>query len=379
MRTYSRWAMTAAVAAAVVVSAVSIAHAQVNPRDVPIVSQPQQRFDGGQDIQPIFEGWTRLDDGSYLFHFGYLNRNYREQPSIPVGPNNYVSPGAEDRGQPTHFYPRTQRYQFTAPMPADTGPNPEDGIIWTVTAHGSEQRAYGWLQPEWEIDENTITSNSRTGFGRPLEQLFANLPPEVDVSASAETVGVGEPLTLTAAIRDDELPTELPARPPRTRLPTLTPPEGTPQVPDNVRWYQKPRPAAQRPVAALDRPSRPSRRRLRAGRLPALGRGEGVRARGGRRSDRPDLVGHSGDPHRRRRLDVRYVRDDRHIRLARHVYAPGLGVGRDVPDAWRPDRNRAVARRRSSRRPPVPAVSGARARRAAAGSRPRPGTRRRRG
>ncbi len=242
MRTYSRWAMTAAVAAAVVVSAVSIAHAQVNPRDVPIVSQPQQRFDGGQDIQPIFEGWTRLDDGSYLFHFGYLNRNYREQPSIPVGPNNYVSPGAEDRGQPTHFYPRTQRYQFTAPMPADTGPNPEDGIIWTVTAHGSEQRAYGWLQPEWEIDENTITSNSRTGFGRPLEQLFANLPPEVDVSASAETVGVGEPLTLTAAIRDDELPTELPPRPPRTRLPTLTPPEGTPQVPDNVRWYQKPRP-----------------------------------------------------------------------------------------------------------------------------------------
>ena len=242
MRTYSRWAMTAAVAAAVVVSAVSIAHAQVNPRDVPIVSQPQQRFDGGQDIQPIFEGWTRLDDGSYLFHFGYLNRNYREQPSIPVGPNNYVSPGAEDRGQPTHFYPRTQRYQFTAPMPADTGPNPEDGIIWTVTAHGSEQRAYGWLQPEWEIDENTITSNSRTGFGRPLEQLFANRPPEVEVSAGAETVGVGEALTLTAAIRDDELPTELPARPPRTRLPTLTPPEGTPPVPDNVRWYQKPRP-----------------------------------------------------------------------------------------------------------------------------------------
>ena len=153
-----------------------------------------------------------------------------------------MSPGAEDRGQPTYFYPRTQRYQFTVPLPADTGPNPEDGVIWSVTAHGSEQQAYGWLQPEWEIDENTITSNSRTGFGRPLEQLFANLPPELEVSASVEMVGVGEPLTVTAVIRDDELPTELPARPPRRRLPALTPPEGQSGAPDNVRQYQKPRP-----------------------------------------------------------------------------------------------------------------------------------------
>ena len=241
MRICFRPAVIAAAAAVTAASAVP-AQAQVNPRDVPIVSQPQQRFDGGQDIQPIFEGWTRNDDGSYLFHFGYLNRNYREQPNIPVGPDNYFSPGAEDRGQPTYFYPRTQRYQFTAPMPADTGPNPEDGIVWTVTLHGSEQKAYGWLQPEWEIDENTITSNARTGFGRPVEQLFMNEPPRVEVSASVERVGVGQPLTLTAVIRDDALPTELPPRPPRKRLPTLTPPDGQPRAPDNVRWYRKPRP-----------------------------------------------------------------------------------------------------------------------------------------
>ena len=241
MRTHFRWVIAATVTA-LAVGVAGAAHAQVNPRDVPIASQPQQRFDGGQDIQPIFEGWTRNDDGSYLFHFGYLNRNYREQPSIPVGRDNYFSPGDEDRGQPTYFYPRTQRYQFTVPMPADTGPNPEDGIIWSVTAHGSEQRAYGWLQPEWEIDENTITSNSRTGFGRPVEQLFANRPPEVEVSASAERVGVGEALTLTAMIRDDELPSELPPRPPRTRLPALVPPDDLPRVPDNIVWYEKPRP-----------------------------------------------------------------------------------------------------------------------------------------
>ena len=216
------------------------AEAQVNPRDVPIVAQPQQRFDGGQDIQPIFEGWSLNENGSYLFHFGYLNRNYREQPSVEVGPENYFSPGDEDRGQPAHFYPRTQRYQFTVPMPADTGSSLEDGIAWRVTVNGSEQVAYGWLQPEWEIDLNTITSNGRTGFGRPVESLYINGVPEVEVSASVTSVSVGQAVTLTAMIKDDALPELLPPRPPRTRLPTLVPPDDLPEAPDNVRWYRKP-------------------------------------------------------------------------------------------------------------------------------------------
>ena len=76
------------IAVVVFVAMESTVFAQINPRDVPIVAQPQQRFDRGQDVQPIFEGWTRNNDGSYLFHFGYLNRNYREQPSVEVGPDN---------------------------------------------------------------------------------------------------------------------------------------------------------------------------------------------------------------------------------------------------------------------------------------------------
>ena len=228
--------------AIVCVGAASAAHAQVNPRDVPLVAQPQQRFDAGQDVQPIFEGWARNDDGSYLFHFGYLNRNYRQSPSLPIGPSNYFSPGDDDRGQPTYFYPRTQRYQFTVSMPAETGSAPEDGVIWHVTANGSEQLAYGWLQPEWEIDVSTITSNGRTGFGRNKDQMFANAAPSVTVSAASTTAGVGEPVTLTATIRDDELPTALPPRKPRTRLPALVPPDDAPKAPDNVQWYSKPRP-----------------------------------------------------------------------------------------------------------------------------------------
>ena len=240
MRVSSGGIAAAVTAAGLLVAAAGVAEAQVNPRDVPIVTQPQQRFDSGQDIQPIFEGWTRNEDGSFLLHFGYLNRNYREQPSIPVGENNHFSPGPEDRGQPTLFYPRTQRYQFTVPVPADMGRSSEDGLVWTVTRRGSVQQAVGWLQPEWEIDANTITSNNRTGFGRPKDQVYANRPPVVTASASTATARTGEPVTLTVSITDDELPTELPPRRPRRRLPSLVPPEGTPKAPDNIRWYRKP-------------------------------------------------------------------------------------------------------------------------------------------
>ena len=152
-----RWAVVGSVAAGVLCAGgVTLARAQVDRRDIPIVTQPQQRFDSGQDVQPIFEGWERNDDGSLTFHFGYLNRNYREQPSIPIGLNNHFSPGESDRGQPTYFYPRTHRYQFSVWAPSHMGSAFEDGLVWTVTHNGSEQRAIGWLQPEWEIDEDTI-------------------------------------------------------------------------------------------------------------------------------------------------------------------------------------------------------------------------------
>ena len=89
-----RWAVVGSVAAGVLCAGgVTLARAQVDRRDIPIVTQPQQQFDSGQDVQPIFEGWERNDDGSLTFHFGYLNRNYREQPSIQIGPNNHFSPG----------------------------------------------------------------------------------------------------------------------------------------------------------------------------------------------------------------------------------------------------------------------------------------------
>ena len=92
------------------------------------------RYNIGQEVQPIFEGWSHVPDGSINMHFGYLNRNYEEEIDIPVGPNNRVDLGGDDRGQPTHFYPRRQRFVFKVPVPADWDKNRK--VQWTLTSRG---------------------------------------------------------------------------------------------------------------------------------------------------------------------------------------------------------------------------------------------------
>jgi hypothetical protein len=229
--------------AAISWGAPALTEAQIDRRDVPFVAQPQQRFDAGQDVQPIYEGWQRHDDGRITLYFGYLNRNHREQPNVPIGPSNYFSPGEPDRGQPTYFYPRTHRFQFAVQVSGDMGTAFEDGLVWTVIRNGSEQRAVAWLK------------NSGIAFGRAKDVWYENQPPRVSVRAPASVVKVGQPLTVTAAIEDDELPAkigsraiapEAPTTSPRGRsltdVPSLRPPEGTPPPPDNIQWYQRPRP-----------------------------------------------------------------------------------------------------------------------------------------
>src|SRR5262245_15315258 len=107
------------------------------------------KFNSGQDVQPVFEGWSKNPDGGFAMHFGYLNRNYVQELSIPVGPGNNIEPGGPDRGQPTFFSIRTNRNMFKVNVPKDWG---KKELIWTLTANGKTQKAFGWLQAEWEID-----------------------------------------------------------------------------------------------------------------------------------------------------------------------------------------------------------------------------------
>ena len=242
MSVSSRYRVVVGFSAAVLVGLMaSDVAAQVNPRDVPIVTQPQQRFNSGQDLQPIYEGWVRNDDGTFTFHMGYLNRNYSEQPHVPVGPNNFFTPGPADQGQPTYFYPRTQRYQFSVTVPADWGPAQE--LVWELTHNGSTQYLYAWLQPEWEIDRKNIASILNLQRGRDNDALFADVPPELTVEASQSALTLTDTLLLTARVTDDGLPVELPERQPRVRDPTLQRPEGAPELPDNIPQYSRPSPA----------------------------------------------------------------------------------------------------------------------------------------
>ena len=77
----------------------------------------QTAFRTGQDITPAFDGWEANPDGTFNLVFGYFNRNWDEELDIPIGPTNNVEPGGPDQGQPTHFFPRRNRYVFRVQGP----------------------------------------------------------------------------------------------------------------------------------------------------------------------------------------------------------------------------------------------------------------------
>src|SRR5271163_5023306 len=86
----------------------AVAQAQKLPPDY----IPQTKFDTGQDVVPSFDGWLRNSDGTFTMVFGYLNRNYKEEPILPAGSDNKVEPGPVDQGQPTYFLPRRHAWVF---------------------------------------------------------------------------------------------------------------------------------------------------------------------------------------------------------------------------------------------------------------------------
>jgi hypothetical protein len=161
-------------------------------------ARAQMRYARGQNVAPAFEGWERNADGTINMVFGYLNRNYEEEVDIPIGPNNRVDFGGDDRGQPTHFYPRRQRFVFRVVVPGDWDKNRK--LQWTLTSRGRTDVAKGWLQPEWELNPGVISENAGGGV---LEE--GNQPPSIKGSA-AQTFTMGSPATLTVSATDDGLP-----------------------------------------------------------------------------------------------------------------------------------------------------------------------------
>ena len=186
------------------------------------------KYHTGQSVQPIFEGWSWAPDGSINLHFGYLNRNYVQEPTVPVGANNSIQPSGPDRGQPTFFYSRTHRNMFTVNVPKDWDRKRE--VIWTVTVNGKTERAVGWLQAEWEIDP--VGGAGAGGGGTDPERKMNQAPTiTIDPLAPITLPGVA---TLMATITDDGLPKPRPRGKPAVGQETPPTLQGGTEAPVNV-------------------------------------------------------------------------------------------------------------------------------------------------
>ena len=133
----------------------------------------------GQNIAPAYEGWEKNADGSFNLVFGYFNRNWDERIDLPVGPGNGIEPGGPDQGQPTHFYPRRNRFVFRIRVPADFG---DKELVWTLTSRGKTERAYATLLIDYFIDDIVIMNNKGAGgAGGGAHALGGNTPPVLRV------------------------------------------------------------------------------------------------------------------------------------------------------------------------------------------------------
>jgi hypothetical protein len=167
----------------------------------------QNTYRSGQHTEVAYEGWRINDAGETVFTFGYFNHNWEEELDIPIGENNFFSPGEPDRGQPTHFLPRRNRFTFDVVVSPDFGE--DDELVWEVTSpNGVTRRAYGTLREDYKLDNVVIMSETGAlGAGSSDEKTRNNIPPTVElIGDGIRTVSVGEPLEIQTRVTDDGVP-----------------------------------------------------------------------------------------------------------------------------------------------------------------------------
>ena len=165
----------------------------------------QTSYQTGQHVEPAYEGWRPNPDGTFSFMFGYMNENWLEEPDVPVGENNFFAPGDADRGQPTHFLPRRNRFNFEVVVPADWG---DRELVWTLKVNGVERKAYATLKTDYQVDNIVIASETGSlGAGTSSPESRANVKPDIEVIGDKiRTARVGEPLVLRTRVLDDGIP-----------------------------------------------------------------------------------------------------------------------------------------------------------------------------
>ena len=163
-------------------------------------------YNSGQNVAPGYEGWEEASDGTKYFLFGYMNRNWEEEPDVAVGMANGFAPGAADQGQPTHFLPRRNRFVFRVKVPATF--TAKDELVWTLTTNGVTEKAYASLRDDYKVDDVVKASETGAlGAGTSSPEIRANKPPVVKVDGpKALTVKVGQSVAIVAVVTDDGVP-----------------------------------------------------------------------------------------------------------------------------------------------------------------------------
>lgn len=205
----------------------------------------------GQNISPAFEGWEQNADGSFNMMFGYMNRNWEEEIDVPVGPENNISPGEADRGQPTHFQPRRNRFVFKVRVPADWG-NKE--LVWTLTTKGKTEHAYATLRLDSKVDDLVQASEQGAlGIGVSTPAIRKNVAPDLTMDTGERRAQINQPLTLVAVAKDDGVPRPRfgPDSPAADRAARAAVAQGKPAPPKLARGEMRFDPAAQRPPVAI--------------------------------------------------------------------------------------------------------------------------------
>ena len=170
------------------------------PSTPPPTYIPDIKFAQGREVVPYLEGWIRMPDGSFDFVFGYYNRNTEQELVIPPGPDNMLSPGPADQGQPTYFMARRQYRIFRVKVPKDFG---DKSLTWSLTANGRTEKVVAKLVPAYEKEEKFIAMNNQTTIIFGVDD--PNKPPSISVQPVAGAT-VNKPTTLTAIYTDDGLP-----------------------------------------------------------------------------------------------------------------------------------------------------------------------------
>jgi hypothetical protein len=164
----------------------------------------------GEHVEPAFEGWRENVDGTFTFMFGYMNENWQEEIDVSVGDENFFSPGEQDRGQPTHFLPRRNRFTFEVVVPSDWG---DRELVWTLTSNGKTRKAYARMLVDYVVDNVLIASETGSlGGGVSSPESRSNTVPVAIVQGDTvsgehlRNIRVGEPLNLVTHVTDDGLP-----------------------------------------------------------------------------------------------------------------------------------------------------------------------------